>query len=85
MKKMLFLLSCKIGVLLLVIYGCQDTMVVEMSKEQRLYSSKCSSCHSLIAPQRHSKDEWIYYVDKYGQKLKLTNKEKQIILEYLTK
>lgn len=70
---------------MLVIYGCQNMAVVEMSKEQRLYSSKCSSCHSLIAPQRHNKEEWIYYVNKYGQKLKLTVEEKQIILEYLTK
>jgi len=67
---------------LIVIHGCQN-MAAEMSRGQRLYASKCSSCHSLIAPQRHSKDEWIQYVDKYGQKI--TVEDKQILLEYLGK
>lgn len=46
-----------------------------------MYSRKCSSCHNLIEPSRFDKEQWQYYVDKYGKKM--TIEEKQLLLDYL--
>lgn len=47
-----------------------------------LYASKCGACHRLIGPDEHDEATWKHYVEKYGKKL--TDDEKQEILNYLT-
>ena len=47
-----------------------------------LYRKNCSSCHALIEPDQFDKKEWNKYVEKYGKKL--TIEEKQLLLDYLT-
>ena len=51
------------------------------SAAKSLYSSKCTSCHSLLPPQDYTVDTWRLYVDKYGKKM--TQMEKQTVLDYL--
>ena len=52
-----------------------------MDKGVIMYSKKCSSCHNLIEPSRFNKEQWQYYVYKYGQKM--TIGEKRLLLDYL--
>lgn len=52
-----------------------------LSESERLYRSKCASCHRLLPPKKYSDEKWEEYVIKYGKKLK--EEEKQRILEYL--
>jgi hypothetical protein len=57
-------------------------MAIEMNEGAALYSRKCSSCHNLIEPSRFGKEQWHLYIDKYGQKM--TVEEKERLLYYLT-
>jgi len=56
-------------------------MAKPMDAGEIMYGRKCSSCHNLIEPSRFDKEQWKYYVDKYGKKM--TNEEKQLLLDYL--
>lgn len=47
----------------------------------RLYRSKCTSCHRLLPPEDYPMEQWQEYVEKYGKKIK--EEEKNKILEYL--
>ena len=49
-----------------------------------LYVSKCTACHKAYEPQLHTKDEWQKILDEMGSKAKLTAKEKETILNYLS-
>ena len=48
-----------------------------------LYVSKCTACHKAYEPQLHTKDEWQKILDEMGRKAKLSDTEKQLILNYL--
>ena len=76
------LLLCLFGfaVLCLLVHGCKN-MAKPMDKGVIMYSKKCSSCDNLIEPSRFNKEQWQYYVYKYGQKM--TIGEKRLLLDYL--
>lgn len=73
------ILLCLFGLCLLA-HGCNDT-AKPMDKGAIMYSRKCSSCHNLIEPSRFDMEQWRHYVDKYGEKMKI--EEKQLLLDYL--
>ena len=79
-KKLLIRLFGAVGALALV-YGCYNN-TKEMSVGEVLYRGKCSSCHNLIDPGRFAKEKWNTYVNKYGKKLTLA--EKELLLNHLT-
>lgn len=54
----------------------------QMSEGERLYRSRCSACHMLIKRSALSKEGWEIAVKRYGAKLK--EREKELIIEYLT-
>ena len=78
-KKCLFLLLAAIT-LFTSIRGCQS-MAIQMSSGEKLYRAKCSSCHNIIGPDRHDEETWRKYVNDYGEKM--TIEEKQLVLRYL--
>ena len=51
-----------------------------------LYVNKCSGCHSLIAPDRHSDVEWRQEVDEMvaRKKIRLGPGDKESLLRYLS-
>jgi cytochrome c5 len=51
---------------------------------KELYVAKCTACHRAYEPELHTKDEWQKILDEMGSKAKLTDNEKQLILNYLT-
>jgi len=63
-------------------YSCQN-IAKNFSNNEILYRGKCSSCHTLIEPNRFDKEIWYLYIEKYGQKM--TDEEKQLLFNYLTK
>ena len=56
----------------------------EGNEGERLYRAKCTSCHRLMSPAEHQAEKWTVYVEKYGNKIGLTDEEKKKILDYLT-
>src|SRR5262250_1095922 len=60
--------------------GKQD----ELLQGRKLYVNHCSSCHNLHLPNEYNADEWKRNVDEMQQKAKITDGEKQLILEFLT-
>ncbi|UCC96979.1 MAG: cytochrome c [Phycisphaerales bacterium] len=80
MKNLLIGSLASIGVFVAV-HGCRS-MAKPMRPGAALYSRKCSSCHSLIEPSRFDRMTWHHYVEKYGERLTL--EQKQQLLYYLT-
>ncbi len=78
-EKLLRWLFAAVGLCTLV-YGCHN-MAAKMTYGERLYRAKCSSCHNIIAPSQFDQVTWQLYIDKYGEKL--TNQEKETLLQYL--
>jgi len=78
-RKCLFLLLAAIT-LSTSIHGCQS-LAIQMSDGEKLYRAKCSSCHNIIAPSLHDEETWHKYVEEYGKRM--TIKEKQLVLQYL--
>ena len=76
-KKLLLLVFVAIG-LFMLINGCRS-MMMEMSDGEKLYRSKCSSCHNIIEPNLHDKETWQKYVEEYGKKM--TIDEKRLVLQ----
>jgi cytochrome c5 len=63
----------------------KNANIDELVKGRASYIDKCSSCHSLYLPEKFTKEEWAKRVDKMAPKAKITDHEKQLILEYVTK
>lgn len=78
-KKLLVWLLVSAG-LFGLICGCYNGSV-DINDGGTLYRAKCSSCHNIIAPSSHNKEQWYLYVNKYGKKM--TEHEKQAVLDYL--
>ncbi len=61
------------------------------SNDAKLYSDKCSSCHSLPHPKRHTFKQWEHIVAAMEKEVKhkemppLTKNETSAILNYLKK
>jgi len=81
MKKRLWLWILVLLMALPLFYSCQDD-AKNFSNSEKLYSSKCSSCHNLIEPSRFDKETWHLHIERYGQKM--TDEEKRVLLGYLT-
>lgn len=76
----LYLGAAAVGLIFLV-HGCQ-TMATSMSRDERLYRAKCSSCHQPVAPETRTPDRWHELLQHHGPKL--TEAERAAILRYLT-
>jgi len=57
----------------------------ELIQGRKIYVKKCSSCHSLVLPEKHNTEEWKIWLDKMQQKSNINAKEKASILKYLLK
>ncbi len=72
--------------------GCSMTQTIPEpeSPSARLYSEKCTQCHGLPAPQRHTAEQWDHllvmmesFMDQ--QNLAFPKDEKELIRDYLHK
>jgi len=66
----------------------QQTAFASLSQLQagrKLYVQKCGSCHTLVLPEKHTKEEWQHLLDEMQLKASINNIEKEKILLYLTK
>jgi len=62
-----------------------NTSIDELREGRTAYINKCGGCHTLIVPEKHTPQEWKRWVDKMEPMVKMTEKEKESILKYLTK
>ena len=58
-------------------------VTLEVSSGEKLYRSKCRTCHTLIEPKKFKDEEWKTFVEKYGSRVHLSVEEKEKILKYL--
>ena len=83
-----FLLFC------CAVFSCKPLLYLPSSsdpKEQnelllgrKLYVNHCSSCHNLHLPKEYNAAQWKGNVDEMQEKAKITDGEKQLILQFLT-
>ena len=57
----------------------------DLTSGRKLYINKCGSCHNLILPEKYTKREWQYWVDKMAPKAPMDSIEKDHIMKYLTR
>jgi len=50
---------------------------------RKTYITSCGSCHSLYLPEQYTKTEWRVTLDSMQKRAKITEDEKNIILQYL--
>tara|TARA_B100000315_G_scaffold9317_1_gene9184 strand:+ start:5110 stop:5364 length:255 start_codon:yes stop_codon:yes gene_type:complete len=60
------------------------------SSEARLYTEKCTGCHSLPHPKRHRFHGWAHFVKLMEEEMEkkgtpLSDEDKKVILGYLQK
>ena len=77
-----------------MIYSFKPTLHLPVSpdpvKEQLLlkgrgfYVTSCSSCHNLHFPKEYGITEWEVQLDKMQDRAKISDKEKQLIYDYLS-
>ncbi|MCS4541210.1 MAG: hypothetical protein HY929_02620 [Euryarchaeota archaeon] len=72
-----------IVMILFLIAGCVSSPPV--TEGEALYKEKCSRCHELRSPLRHTASEWPATVDRMQSKdpVWISDKEKEKILKYL--
>lgn len=77
-----------------LVYGCSRQLYMPSSADEakqagllqgrKLYVNYCSSCHNLHLPKEYNAEQWKKNVDEMQEKAKITDKEKQLILQFLT-
>ena len=81
-------------IILFILTGCVTaTMQIPEPEtiEAQLYTEKCSICHSLPHPKRHTFSQWKQIVSMMQQRIKerefqqLEKEEESVILSYLKK
>ncbi|MDP1622207.1 MAG: hypothetical protein Q8M08_07695 [Bacteroidales bacterium] len=55
----------------------------ELQSGRKQYIRKCAGCHTLYLPEKYSKEQWVYWVDKMDSKVKMDSIEKDEILKYV--
>lgn len=77
-----FLLSCSP-----LLYIPQSVNAEEQEKllsGRKLYVKHCSSCHNLYLPQYFPAEKWKMNLNEMQERAKISELEKQLILQYLT-
>ncbi|MHC4931008.1 MAG: c-type cytochrome [Planctomycetota bacterium] len=50
-----------------------------------LYERSCQRCHALYMPSLYDPGEWDFFVRKYGRKARLTQPQRESVLDYLVR
>lgn len=87
-----------ISVLILLIFSCSSPLysptkenvaptanLDKLKKGRQLYVNKCSSCHTLFLPEKFNRAQWTEAVNHMQQKAQITDEEKELIIDYLSK
>ncbi len=91
-------ITIMILVLTVVIIACTSALYVPTANQEtasvsitdlqagrKLYIQKCSGCHTLFLPEKYTKDEWHYWINKMEVKVQMDSLDKHRILTYLNK
>lgn len=81
-------------ILLSIVYGCGRTLYMPASSDnvkqeqllagRKLYIDHCGGCHNLHFPNELDAADWNRVLETMQVKAKISNEEKQQILQYLT-
>lgn len=69
--------------LLLFVFGCAT--VSYTSVEEKVYFEKCGGCHRVYKREDFTKEKWINELEEMTKRAKLSDEDKKMILEFLTK
>ena len=80
MRKSILFLTVSVIILGSIFLNACNEQMQNISPEEKLYRSKCSSCHSTLIPSEYDYSTWNEYTEKYGKNL--TQEEKQLLRQY---
>ena len=74
-----------VAIVILISLGCsmKPQSHIPVSQGEKLFRSKCISCHSLPDTKRYQDSEWIDFMGIHGARSRLTEEESDIIVEFL--
>ena len=55
----------------------------DLMQGRELYKTHCGSCHALHLPSEFTKDKWVKVLNKMQKPGKITDEQKQIILNFI--
>lgn len=55
----------------------------DVDERERIFKSKCTSCHSLPVPQSKSDEEWKIILSEHNKRIKISPQNYNTILNYL--
>ncbi len=77
-----------------ILFSCRPTLYIPSSTDaqkqevlvtgRKLYVKNCSSCHNLHFPKEYNAERWAIKLDQMQPKAKISNEDKQLILQFLT-
>lgn len=54
-----------------------------MESARRLYANRCSGCHNLVTPEKHTAEEWDGLLNRMAPRAHLTADEKESIRRFI--
>jgi hypothetical protein len=76
-----FLISCTVQ--LYKPHAENAVLQQELVNGRKLYVAHCGNCHNLYLPKTYSAVNWKKNLDEMAVKAKITDQQKQLILQYL--
>lgn len=67
-------------------YACSaSSSSTDMAKDERMFKSRCISCHTKPDPKKFSDEKWIKVIDKHKTRIKWDDNTWQLITQYITR
>lgn len=54
-----------------------------LESARTLYVNRCSGCHNLVTPDKHTPEEWDRLLDRMAPRAKLTAEEKESVRRFI--
>ncbi len=60
-----------------------DMDMKKLEETRTLYATRCSGCHNLVVPEKHSMSEWDVLLSSMAPRAKISVEQKESIRRYL--
>ena len=92
--KNIFLYCLFYSTILVFLFSCSPQLYIpntsdikqqeELLKGRKIYIANCGACHNLVLPNKYNKNEWVKKLNEMQQRSKISDNDKNLILNYLT-
>ncbi len=81
MRLIVLLAICSVAI---IGAACAGGYKKDMSQGEKIFRTYCQTCHTLPQPSLKTDDQWLPLVQRYGKRAKLSQRQIELITQYLT-